>query len=46
LPEKKMPDGAGFLFAFKARQQAHSGLFNCWRNAEGDQKDQQDGNFP
>jgi hypothetical protein len=45
LPEKKMPDGAGFLFAFKARQQAHSGLCNGWRNAEGEQRDQQDGIF-
>jgi len=30
---------------FKARQQAHSELCNCWRNAEAEQKDQQDGIF-
>jgi hypothetical protein len=29
LPEKKMPDCVGFLFAFKARKQAHSELCNC-----------------
>jgi hypothetical protein len=26
------------LFVFKARQQAHNGLCNCWRNEEDDQK--------
>ena len=40
-----MPDCAGFLFGFKARQQAHSKLCNCWRNTEAGQKDQQDGIF-
>jgi hypothetical protein len=45
LPEKKIPDCAGFLFGFKARQQAHSELCNGWRNAEAEQKDQQDGRF-
>jgi len=40
-----MPDCAGFLFGFKARQQAHSELCNCWGNAEAEQKDQQDGIF-
>jgi len=45
LPEKKIPDCAGFLFGFKARQQAHSELCNCWGNAEAEQKDQQDGIF-
>jgi len=45
LPEKKIPDCAGFLFGFKARQQGHSELCNCWGNAEGEQKDQQDGIF-
>ena len=33
------------MFGFKARQQAHSGLCNCWRNTEAEQKDQQDGIF-
>jgi len=45
LPEKKIPDCAGFLFGFKARKQAHSELCNCWSNAEAGQKDQQDGIF-
>jgi len=45
LPEKKMPDCAGFLFGFKALQQAHSEPCNCWGNAEAEQKDQQDGIF-
>jgi len=45
LPEKKIPDCAGFLFGFKARQQAHGELCNCWGNAEAEQKDQQDGIF-
>jgi len=45
LPEKKIPDCAGFLFGFKAQQQAHSELCNCWGNAEAEQKDQQDGIF-
>ena len=40
-----MSDSAGFLFGFEARQQAHSQLCNCWRNAEAGQKDQQDGIF-
>jgi len=31
--------GAVFLFAFKARKQAHSWLRNCFRTAEGEQKD-------
>ncbi len=31
--------GAGFLFIFKARKQAHSKLCNCFRNAEDGQKD-------
>jgi hypothetical protein len=31
--------GAGFLFIFKARKQAHSRLYNCLRNAEDEQKD-------
>ena len=31
--------GAGFLFVFKAQQQAHSGLCNCFCNAEDEQKD-------
>ncbi len=43
LPEKKIPDCAGFLIGFKARQQAHSALCNGWGNAEAGQKDQQDG---
>jgi len=30
--------GAGFLFVFKACQQAHSKLRNCWHNAENGQK--------
>jgi len=33
------------LFGFKARQQAHSELCNCWGNAEAEQKDQQDDIF-
>jgi len=45
LPEKKIPDCTGFLFGFKARQQAHSELCNCWGNAEAEQKDQQDDIF-
>ena len=40
-----MPDCDEFLFGFKARQQAHSELCNCWRNAEAKQKDQQDSIF-
>ncbi len=31
--------GAGFLFGFKTRKQAHSKLCNCLRNAEAEQKD-------
>jgi inorganic pyrophosphatase len=31
--------GAGFLFVFKARQQAHSELCNCCCNVEDGQKD-------
>jgi len=31
--------GAVFLFAFKVWKQARSWLRNCFRNAEGDQKD-------
>ena len=30
---------AGFLFVFKAFQQAHSKLRNCWKNTEDRQKD-------
>ncbi len=45
LPEKMIPDCAGFLFGFKARQQAHSELCNGWGNAEAGHKDQQDGIF-
>jgi len=45
LPKKKIADCAGFLFGFKAREQAHSELCNCWGNAEAEQKDQQDGIF-
>jgi hypothetical protein len=45
LPEKKIPDCAEFLFGFKALQQAHSELCNGWRNAEAEQKHQQDGRF-
>jgi hypothetical protein len=45
LPEKNIPNGAGFLFGFKARRQAHSELCNCRRNAEAEQKDQQGGMF-
>ena len=40
-----MSDCVGFLFGFKAREQAHSVLCNCWRNAEAGQKDQLDGIF-
>jgi CheY-like chemotaxis protein len=36
-------DCAGFSFVFKARQQAHSELCNCCRNAEDGRKDKQDG---
>jgi len=43
LPEKDIPDCAGFSFAFKARQPAHSALCNSWRNAEGGRKDKQAG---
>ena len=46
LPEEKIPDCAGFLFGFKARQQAHSELCNCWGNAEAEQKDPQDASRP
>jgi len=45
LPKKKIADCAGLLFGFKAREQAHSELCNCWGNAEAEQKDQQDGIF-
>jgi hypothetical protein len=45
LPEKNIPNGAGFLFGFKARRQVHSELCNCRRNAEAEQKDQQGGMF-
>jgi hypothetical protein len=31
--------GAGFLFVFKAKKQAHSELCNCFCNAEDGQKD-------
>jgi elongation factor P--beta-lysine ligase len=31
--------GAEFLFVFKAWQQAHSELCNCFRNEEDGQKD-------
>lgn len=31
--------GAEFMFVFKACQQAHSKLRNCWRNEEDGQKD-------
>jgi hypothetical protein len=43
LPEKNIPDCAGFLFGFKARRRAHSELCHWLRNAEAEQKDQQDG---
>jgi hypothetical protein len=43
LLEKNRPDCAGFLFGFKARRRAHSEPYNCRRNAEAEQKDQQDG---
>ena len=40
-----MPDCAEFLFGFKARQQLHKSLCACWRNAEAEQKDLQEGIF-
>jgi putative flippase GtrA len=45
VPEKNIPDCAGFLFGFKARRQAHSELCNGRRNAEAEQKDKQGGTF-
>jgi len=43
LPEKHVPECAGFSYAFKARRPAHSKLCNGWRNAEGGRKDRQAG---
>ena len=45
LPEKNLPDCAGFLFVFKAQQQAQSGLCNWCCNAEDGQIYQQGGKF-
>ena len=45
LPEKNIPECAGFSFVFKARQPAHSKLCNGWHNAEDARKDKPAGMF-
>jgi hypothetical protein len=45
VPEQSRDSAAPGLFGFKARQQAHSELCDGWRNAEAEQKDQQNGMF-
>jgi hypothetical protein len=45
VPKRSRDSVAPGLFGFKARQQAHSEVCNGWRNAEAEQKDQQDGRF-
>ena len=37
MPKRRRDSAALGLFGFKARRQAHSQLYNCWRNAEAEQ---------